>query len=139
MPMSLSESRTPVFPAGIHFMLDRAPLFFVVGFWHSVFYVTQSSSALDQPIETGPPLADFFISAFSPAKPGCALLPASRVMSGVTCLLSRSCPGGVQLHHPISQRVYQVSPWYRTLDPAWARSRKLHPGRKQKGMTGAGV
>lgn len=45
-------------------MLDRALLFYVVGFWHPVFYVTQSGSALDRLMEMGPPLADFFVSAF---------------------------------------------------------------------------
>lgn len=57
--MSLSGSGTPVVPAGIYFMLDRALLFYVVGFWHPVFYVTQSGSALDRLMEIGPPLADF--------------------------------------------------------------------------------
>lgn len=72
--MSLSGSGTPVVPAGIHFMLDRALLFYVVGFWHPVFYVTQSGSALDRLMEMGPPLADFFVSAFFfSARPGCAL------------------------------------------------------------------
>ncbi|XP_036158488.1 solute carrier family 35 member E1 isoform X2 [Myotis myotis] len=64
---------------------------------------------------------------FLPARTGCVLLPAPRVMSAVACLRSRSCSGGVQLHHAISQRVYQVSPLYRTLDLAWTRSWKLHP------------
>lgn len=92
-------------------MLDRAPLFYVVGFWHFIFYVTKSISALDQLIGIGPPLADFlFQLIFFPARPECVLLLAPRVMSDVTCLLSRSCPGGVQLYHSISQHVYQVSP-----------------------------
>lgn len=56
---------TPVVPAGIHFMLDRALLFYVVGFWHPVFYVTQSGGALDQLMEIGPPLADFLFQPFS--------------------------------------------------------------------------
>lgn len=56
-------------------MLDRALLFYVVGFWHPVFYVTQSGSALDRLMEMGPPLADFLFQPvfFFSERPGCAL------------------------------------------------------------------
>lgn len=66
----------------------------MVGFWHPVFYVTQSGGALDRLIEIGPLLADFFVSAsFLSVRPGCALEPAPRVMSGVTCLPGSELPG----------------------------------------------
>lgn len=60
--MSVSGHETPVVPAGIHFMLDTR-LFQVVSFWHPVFYIMQSSSALDQLLEIGAPLAGIFILA----------------------------------------------------------------------------
>lgn len=44
-------------------MLDKVPLSYVVSF--PVFYVTQSSSALDQLLEIGPPPADFLFQSFS--------------------------------------------------------------------------
>lgn len=33
----------------------------MVGFWHPVFYVTQSGGALDWLMEIGPPLVDFLV------------------------------------------------------------------------------
>lgn len=111
-------------------------LFQVVGFWHPVLYVTQSSSALDQLLEIGPPLAGIFI-------PACLYPSKSSVCSAALPYGDVRCdwpPGGqsylgsVQLHHLIAHRVYQVSLLDKTLYPAWASCRKLHTLGKRLGI-----